>query len=70
MNEIKTGDCVVLKSGGPLMTVTNLINDGADAACVWFVDDDHAKPKHESFSIVTLKIQETIDYLREEKLAF
>ena len=56
MNEIKSGDCVVLKSGGPLMTVKNVkdtSNDGAGAVCIWF--DDHSQPQQKVFSIVTLK---------------
>lgn len=35
MEEIKIGDVVQLKSGGPLLTVEELINDDS-AMCVWF----------------------------------
>jgi len=49
MSEIKKGDRVVLKSGGPLMTVQGVgdysmssgIEDGA--LCVWF-DGNNPKP--------------------------
>lgn len=34
---MKPGDIVVLKSGGPKMTVERL--NGLDAACVWFGDE-------------------------------
>ena len=35
MEEIKLGDIVMLKSGGPLMTVVEIEN-GKTAHCVWF----------------------------------
>lgn len=43
--EFKVGDCVVLKSGGPAMTVEDL--RGRFAHCTWMVDDEvrlHAFP--------------------------
>lgn len=59
MNEIKKGDRVILKSGGPLMTVQSLgdysmsvgIEDGA--LCVWF---DGNKPMQKVFDIQALEI--------------
>lgn len=60
MSEIKKGDQVMLKSGGPLMTVqdvgdyTNMgVEDGA--LCVWF---DRSQPQEKVFSIATLEIHE------------
>lgn len=35
MSEIQVGDTVQLKSGGPLMTVSE-INDRGRAECIWF----------------------------------
>ena len=35
-NSYKTGDLVVLKSGGPTMTVTGHAGAGDDYRCVWF----------------------------------
>jgi len=39
MNELKAGDIVQLKVGGPIMTVARVYNDArgtATAACEWF----------------------------------
>jgi uncharacterized protein YodC (DUF2158 family) len=35
MNEFKPGDVVVLKSGGPKMTVEQVGNDGLQRPTVW-----------------------------------
>jgi len=34
--KIKDGDIVMLKSGGPLMVVDSVHNDGFELHCVWF----------------------------------
>ena len=34
-SDITIGDTVVLKSGGPIMTVTGFIKSGGDAICKW-----------------------------------
>ncbi len=46
------GDVVVLKSGGPSMTVSNILTNNTHVGCVWFINDI----RHESnFVIGTLK---------------
>ncbi|MDH2383611.1 DUF2158 domain-containing protein [Bradyrhizobium sp. CER78] len=47
MANFKAGDTVRLKSGGPLMTVTAVQNDG-ELWCEWFDKSD--KPQGKSFS--------------------
>ena len=42
----KIGDTVILKSGGPVMTVTAIDNEGLVVWCTWFDGDDE---KEESF---------------------
>ena len=52
----KVGDIVKLKSGGPLMTVTNpngTVNGVAVVSCAWF---DHAKPCANLFPPDSLEI--------------
>lgn len=39
MAEIKVGDVVYLKSGGPKMTIAGEPNHGSAFVCGWFVDD-------------------------------
>jgi len=53
-NELKTGDVVVLKSGGPQMTV-NFIEEGSDppsAYCTWF--DKNQTKQSSSFPVASL----------------
>jgi uncharacterized protein YodC (DUF2158 family) len=54
MDEIKKGDTVKLKSGGPTMTVNDIkdAKDGKYASCVWF---DGSTSKRENFDLVTLE---------------
>jgi uncharacterized protein YodC (DUF2158 family) len=55
MAEIKAGDIVQLKSGGPRMTVSKIYNDGDGvmrARCDWFEDN---KPQYGSFPVLSLK---------------
>ena len=37
--EIKVGDVVQLKSGGPNMTVVDVYEEDRQAKCVWFFGD-------------------------------
>lgn len=50
-NELKSGDVVVLKSGGPRMTVRSRTPEG-DLFCNWF---DGRELKGSSFAEVTLE---------------
>ena len=36
MNDFETGDIVVLKSGGPKMTVKSLSSSSGNLVCQWF----------------------------------
>lgn len=40
MSELKVGDVVYLKSGGPAMTINGKAGMGSEWSCVWFVDSD------------------------------
>ena len=55
MTAIKTGDTVVLKSGGPAMTVEKTFAyEGAQSAmCVWF--DSAEKPQHKTYPLIVLE---------------
>jgi len=58
MNEFKVGDVVMLKSGGPRMTITHLgpyesmLND-KQVRCEWF-DPKRLKPFSQNFFIDTI----------------
>lgn len=47
---LKVGDLVILKSGGPLMTIERI--RGGEAQCIWFIGNQKEK---ENFRLVTLK---------------
>jgi uncharacterized protein YodC (DUF2158 family) len=47
----KIGDTVILKSGGPAMTVTAIDNEGLVVWCTWFDGNDE---KQESFPVDAL----------------
>lgn len=59
MSEIKQGDIVELKSGGPTMTVARIYEAGGDraltATCQWF---EGLKAMKENFPVHSLKIAE------------
>jgi uncharacterized protein YodC (DUF2158 family) len=44
---IKAGDVVMLKSGGPRMTVEAIDKDGV--LCVWFDQNDMGKPPNQRY---------------------
>ena len=57
-DDLKPGDIVMLKSGGPDMTVAD---DGGSAGylnCMWF---DATGPQEQEFPVVGLKAVETTD---------
>ena len=52
MANFKEGDTVQLKSGGPIMTIGRLENNGQDAVCGWF---EGKKDKLRTFPVVMLQ---------------
>lgn len=52
--QFKPGDIVILKSGGPRMTIATI--DERSALCEWFSDDQQAQSK--SFALTSLKQDE------------
>jgi uncharacterized protein YodC (DUF2158 family) len=52
MPELKVGDVVQLKSGGPKMTIANTKSNPAGILCVWF---DDTEPKSSRFPPETLQ---------------
>lgn len=52
MNELKIGDVVKLKSGGPVMTVSNIDNLPDEVDCTWFFND---KKKYGAFDVRLLR---------------
>lgn len=60
-DQIKTGDVVVLKSGGPKMTVSQVAKrpygDALHAWCDWFIQDRSPWKKEEGvFPLTSLKV--------------
>lgn len=53
--QFKPGDVVVLKSGGPSMTVESIEEDGG-VSCCWF--DEHGKEDTSVFSPAMLRLDE------------
>ena len=55
MAEIKEGNTVVLKSGGPTMTIKSIFNDDGvpTAMCIWFDKDE--KPQQMPYSLNVLE---------------
>jgi len=56
MSELKIGDVVQLKSGGPAMTIEwlgkGMMDDVQKASCTWFEGKKHSKA---DFSVSSLK---------------
>ena len=51
-DDFKLGDVVRLKSGGPDMTITEILDDRTNAHCEWF--DGQKTPQAKEFSLVSL----------------
>jgi uncharacterized protein YodC (DUF2158 family) len=51
--QIKPGDIVSLRSGGPRMTIATI--EGQSAFCEWFTDDQ--QPQSRSFALASLKLE-------------
>ena len=41
MSDLKVGDVVYLKSGGPAMTINGKSGMGAEWSCAWFINNDN-----------------------------
>ena len=54
-NDLKPGDEVRLKSGGPIMTIAKIFStdEGSKAQCEWF--DNNQKPQKQSFHLHSLE---------------
>jgi uncharacterized protein YodC (DUF2158 family) len=52
MKNLNVGDLVVLRSGGPVMTVEGVGMDRESAYCAWF---SGKKLEHGSFNVATLE---------------
>jgi uncharacterized protein YodC (DUF2158 family) len=64
MTAIKSGDLVVLKSGGPVMTVDTVNTDIFDddkvtgVLCVWFVDEKFERARFDHRALEPAQLQE------------
>ena len=65
MTVFKSGNLVVLKSGGPIMTVdavhTDIFDDGkvTGVVCVWFLGEDLQRVRFEADAIEPARLQKT-----------
>lgn len=64
-SKFKVGDVVVLKSGGPAMTV-GFITEKGGIRCTWFPRGDYAKTTWEEFNGATLMSEEEAEALLED----
>ena len=74
MTVIKSGDLVVLKSGGPTMTVDSVNTDIFDdhkitgVVCVWFVGEKLERVRFERNAIEPVRLQKTSSRKRKARL--
>jgi uncharacterized protein YodC (DUF2158 family) len=72
MTDIKSGDLVVLKSGGPIMTVDTVNTDIFDddkitgVLCVWFAGDKLERVRFDHRAIVPANLQDTSSRKHQE----
>lgn len=55
MSDLKVGDVVRLKSGGPKMTIYSIIDNGC--YCTWFDANDNKV--NDAFNLLTLQLIES-----------
>lgn len=53
MSDLKVGDVVYLKSGGPAMTINGKAGMGAEWSCAWFVDSENKKADFKPEALTT-----------------
>jgi len=74
MTAFKSGNLVVLKSGGPVMTVdavnTDIFDDNkvTGIVCVWFVGEKLQRVRFEQDAIVLARLQKTSSRKRKVRL--
>lgn len=74
MTVIKSGDLVVLKSGGPTMTVDTVNTDIFDdhkitgVLCVWFVGEKFERVRFDRGAIEPVRLQKTSPRKKEARL--
>jgi uncharacterized protein YodC (DUF2158 family) len=74
MTVIKSGDLVVLKSGGPTMTVDTVNTDIFDdhkitgVLCVWFVGEKLERVRFDHGAIEPVRLQKTSPRKKEARL--
>ena len=54
--ELKIGDVVQLKSGGPTMTIKSIDKSGGSIHCQWFAGDKFDKLENDYFSPGSLQL--------------
>jgi uncharacterized protein YodC (DUF2158 family) len=64
-SKFKVGDVVVLKSGGPAMTVYGVMEDGC-VGCIWFSAKDDTKPYDRRFDGKLLLSEEEAEATLED----
>lgn len=62
MNQVKKGDTVRLKSGGPLMTV--VVVDGEFVTCQWFKGDRAQEGAFEAAALEASDDKPRVSYVR------
>jgi len=56
MADFKKGDVVMLKSGGPPMTVQSICSDG-NLSCTWFIKGEQKKNDFDPETVKIFKLQ-------------